>query len=274
MTRSLLLLSLATGALMVPVPASSAATELSIREINVRPAEPVVTPDNSIRLLVDVVARGARGKNGVTISVEPGTPPGPVIGSEWQDPGPGAAADMIGPPAPQAPRPQPRVPEMTSWPDGRREARGEGWETWRFLPDKALTRYYPAGTWTVTATARGADGETLTRYASFQLRRETKLSAVQADKASGSRAVRLTGSLNRVNPRGYTDYSPFAEQQVEIQWRKDEASAWERAGAATTTSEGTFTKTIANRTGGSWRVQYPGTSHYAPDFSKTLQIAS
>ena len=31
---------------------------------------------------------------------------------------------------------------------------GEDPETWRFVPDKSLSRWYPAGRWTVTATAR------------------------------------------------------------------------------------------------------------------------
>jgi hypothetical protein len=75
----------------------------------------------------------------------------------------------------------------------------DGWETWRFLPDKRLSRFYPAGTWTVTATAHGKDGATVTEYASFQLRRDTKLSEVQVERARG--AVRLRGSLTRVDPR-------------------------------------------------------------------------
>ncbi|HUR00902.1 MAG TPA: hypothetical protein VM347_00020, partial [Nonomuraea sp.] len=75
MIRSLLLVSLAAGALTVPIPASSAATELAIREINVRPASPVVGAANSVRLVIDVIAKGVTGKDGVTIQVEPGSAP-------------------------------------------------------------------------------------------------------------------------------------------------------------------------------------------------------
>ncbi|MEV4017912.1 hypothetical protein AB0J35_46210, partial [Nonomuraea angiospora] len=118
MTRSLLLVSLAAGPLTVPAP--PAAIEPAIRAITVRPAEPVVGANDSVRLVVDVVAKGARGKDGITVKIEPGAPPGPVLIDKLPIPAPAPAPDTgsVGPaptsgsagtrPAPgAAPRPAP-----------------------------------------------------------------------------------------------------------------------------------------------------------------------
>ncbi|MFG6198999.1 hypothetical protein, partial [Nonomuraea sp. JJY05] len=86
MTRSLLLVSLAAGPLTVPAP--PVATEPAIRAITVRPAEPIVGANDSVRLVVDVVAKGARGKDGITVKVEPGAPPGPVLTDKLPIPAP------------------------------------------------------------------------------------------------------------------------------------------------------------------------------------------
>ncbi|WP_336208890.1 hypothetical protein [Nonomuraea sp. LPB2021202275-12-8] len=391
MTRSLLLVSLAAGALTVPIPASSAATELAIREINVRPAAPVVGTGNSVRLVIDVVAKGVRRRDGVSVKVEPGAPPGSVVSPSpgpapdqsappstppssppssgddweewptdpsdeqtddtwddwsvdsldrssdtWEDWSPAAPDEKPGrwrrtesptwaPPAPGKKRPRdrgaaapgvntrdsaapstmavmpggpavpPRHAAQGTRPSGataqgvRPPAQGApaplnwrvvpspmrmtgGWQTWRFLPDKALTRFYPAGTWTVTATAKGPDGTSVTAYASFQLKRESKLSAVQVAKAGGAQGVRLSGSLNRVDPRGRTGFAPFARQRVEIFWRQEQSGSWERVAEATTGAAGAFEHTVANRTGGYWRVRYLGTGHYASSASRIHQV--
>ncbi|MGP4097775.1 hypothetical protein, partial [Nonomuraea sp. KM90] len=125
----------------------------------------------------------------------------------------------------------------------------------------------------ITATARGAGGATITEYASFELRRETRLSEVRAEKSARTDGVRMRGSLTRVDPRGLTDYGPFAKQRLEILWRPDEAAAWETVGETTTDAAGAFMGTVQGRTGGYWRVRYPGTGHYASDVSKSRQIA-
>ncbi|MEV1242134.1 hypothetical protein ACIBO2_51025 [Nonomuraea sp. NPDC050022] len=331
MTRSLLLVSLAAGALAVPIPASSAATELAIREINIRPASPVVGAGNTVRLVIDVVAKGVKGRDGVSIKVEPGSTPGatgqtPItggspVGAVPPLPGtPPASATGTGVLAPgrrsalrvtapggeavvdpaqtvdagtrpvgegwpawfgpdiwaSARRPQPRpitvepaLPFMPEWrtvPVGMRML--DGWQTWRFLPDKVLTRFYPSGTWTITATATGEDGQSVTRDQTFQLKRETKMSSVRAEKVNGADSVRLRGSLTRVDPRGYEDYAPFADQQVEILWRAEAEDTWERVAIATTGETGDFGRTVRGRNGGYWRARYLGTDHYASKVSK------
>ncbi len=378
MTRSLLLVSLTAGALAVPMPASSAATEIAIRQINVRPAAPVVGAANSIRLVIDVVAKGVRVRDGVSVKVEPGAPPGPVIGPSPEPSPPASPAPRPASPPPSDDsgeeswdewdewdwddrpssdaegslsdtRAEPRTkrsakpsskrpvrPRAESEPSTREEAPGTGdgqrppaervetdpgrtgtdtgqaernqagtgsgeavpgvqtavrreasplagspgpsstrmgggWQTWRFLPDKTLNRYYPAGTWTVTATARGADGTEVTAYASFQLKRESRLGGVRVTSAGDG--VRLSGSLNRVDPRGRTDYAPFARQRVDIYWRQDASATWQRVSEATTTAQGTFQRAVSGRAGGDWRVRYPGTGHYAPDSSRIRQMA-
>jgi hypothetical protein len=148
----------------------------------------------------------------------------------------------------------------------------DDWETWRFLPDKKLNRFYPAGTWTITATARGANGRTITQYASFELKRETRLTAVRAEKPARADGVRLRGSLTRVDPRGLTDYGPFAQQRLEVLWRPDPSSAWQAVGQVMTDAAGAFVGTVPGRTDGYWRVRFSGTGHYAPDLSKVRQI--
>ena len=411
----------------MPAPPASAATEPAIRSITVRPAQPVVGAHGSVRLVIDVIARGVKGKDGVTVKVEPGAPPAgatpqprpatpPAI--EPQNPAtPGTTQQPDAIQQPDTPPAQPPVedePQQTTEPapqgtadeaaqDGTAQgstgqgstgqgttqqgttqqgtpqtpaAQGEtgetaqtgapatviapgrepyrprhiltyayageqqhrlqgarpeaqqataqqpaqnaqpapigavvapkvsvrpqnkaqvaeavpprlvwrripvpparmagGWETWRFLPDKRLNRYYPAGTWTITATAKGRDGKTVTRYASFQLRRESRLSSVRVEKAAKGDGVRLRGSLTRVDPRGLTDYGPFAKQRLDILWRPDENSAWEKVGQATTDASGAFVQTVQGRTGGHWRVRFAGTGHYSPDNSKVQQIA-
>ncbi|MEV4074088.1 hypothetical protein [Nonomuraea fuscirosea] len=455
MTRSLLLVSLAAGSLTVPVPAASAATEPAIRSITVRPSDPVVGAHGSVRLVIDVIAKGARGKDGVTVKVEPGAPPvrepqprpvtppivsqapapvrppavppavppgqdqvrppaqdaaqgpaqesaqdaaqgsaqvpaqesaqeaaadhaqtpvrdaaqAPVLapGKAPQDPAltpvhaarpsPAVSPGPVPRPAPLAgsapstavpggtgpkedaqtalvrPRPAPLAPVVNGQPaangrpavdagpgggttvndrpvaggvqaPGRAPVAGgkvgvrvedtfpvipprivwrlvpapparmtDGWQTWRFLPDKRLNRYYPAGTWTITATAKGKDGTTVTQYASFELRRQTKLSSVRAEKSARTDGVRLHGSLTRVDPRGLTDFGPFAKQRLELLWRPDAKSPWETVGETTTDASGAFAGTIEGRTTGEWRVRYPGTGHYSADLSKIRQIA-
>jgi hypothetical protein len=317
MTRSLLLVSLAAGSLTAPVPASPAATELAIRAITVRPAEPVVGAHDSVRLVIDVIARGARGKNGVTVKVEPGTPPGPLLAAKppvvdappWPispvpsatPASPPATAALQAPPSDPSPAPTPAaqepalplleppqplpvaadpkedvVPPRLVWrmaaPSAARMT--GAWQTWRFLPDKKLNRFYPTGTWTITATASGADGATVTEYASFQLRRATKLSTVRVDKApKANDAVRLRGSLTRIDPGGYTDFGPFAKQRLEIQWRDKASPTWEKIAETTTDAAGSFIERVPPRTGGHWRIHYPGTAHYAPFTTKPRQIA-
>ncbi|GGT07153.1 hypothetical protein ACFFV7_08160 [Nonomuraea spiralis] len=357
MTRSLLLVPLAAGTLTVPmhvpapapvpvhvpvhvsvpVPAFPAATELAIRAITVRPADPVVGAHDSVSLVIDVIARGARGKNGVTVKVEPGVPPGPLLSAKppvtdapaadpaLQPPGrpeppsssdaaqeaePGIAPDTSTGAAPGAPAPGgaseappllrapllelppslgvgaqlelQRAPAAKPFPtrqDWRRTevppARMAGdWETWRFLPDKKLNRFYPTGTWTITATAGGANGATVTEYASFQLRRATQLSSVRVERSPKSAAgVRLRGSLTRIDPRGFIDFGPYAKQRLELQWRAEGSATWEDVGETTTDAAGAFIRTVPFRRGGLWRVRFPGNTHYAPDATKPRQIA-
>jgi len=264
MTSSLLLVSLAAGALTAPAPALPAAAELAIRDVSVRPATAVVGAGNSIRLVIDVVAKGVAGRNGVTVKVEPGAPPGSRPGT------PGDLLAVDGSPGSGRP---PGSPEPVLSAESGAVRLRSGWETWRFLPDKALNRFYPAGTWTVTATAHGSGGTSVTAYGSFQLKRETRLTA-RAEPARDEAGTRLRGSLTRLDPRGRTDFTPYAQQRVEILWRRSPSGAWERAAEATTTARGTFAHTATSRTGGSWRVRYPGNGQYAADTSPIQQRTS
>ncbi|GIH99945.1 hypothetical protein Pta02_19540 [Planobispora takensis] len=285
-----------------------------IRSINLRPAEPVVRPDNAVRLVIDVVARGVSGPEGVTVRVEPGAAPRPSAfpepGTEpspAQPPGtdpslwsPGAA-----PPVPEVPVPSAGTPSGGARPSagttpvpgqetsasptpvaeqetsgsptpvagrpGSPPARvGQDWETWRFLPEKRLNRWYPAGRWTITAIARSADGTVAVEHLEFWLKRETVLRGVEAVKEEGAVVVR--GVLNRVDPQGYLDYAPFAGQPVDILHRREETDPWQRVSSTKTDSMGYFTRKVRDHRRGDWRVRFPGTPRFAPGLSRIIQI--
>nr|WP_055500987.1 hypothetical protein [Nonomuraea pusilla] len=264
----------------------------AVRSISVRPAEPVVGPKDSVSLVIDVVARGAQGRNGVTVTVEPGPPPGPVLSSKppVEDAPPPPAPPVPAPPGPTPPRPATGTPApapgTTSAPAPvrtgapaqllpRQAARiaaapAEAWETWRFLPDKRLNRFYPAGTWTVAATVRGTDAK-VTEYATFHLRRESKFTSVRAEKVQGG--VRLRGSLTRVDPQGLGTYGPFGEQRLDLLWRRTAESDWELVGRTTTDAAGAFVGRVRARPAGFWRVRFPGTGHYAAEVSRIHQAS-
>ncbi|MEU9836095.1 hypothetical protein AB0D67_31555 [Streptosporangium sp. NPDC048047] len=263
MAMRLLLPLLASGAaLSAQAGPATAAEEPVIRSVTLRPGTPVVGPTGSLRLVIDVVARGAAGPDAVAVRVEPGTPPagGPVLRPEplpptlqqWGTPIP-AHAVFSRPAASRAPA-------------VRRT--GGGWETWRFLPDKQLNRWYPTGPWMVIATARGAGGASATGYARFEVKRATRFSSIEA--AREGRDVRVTGVLNRVDPQGYLDYAPFPGQPVEILHREDGREGWATAATAVTDRQGRFTRRVpgaARGGGGDWRIRYAGTSGHASRLS-------
>ncbi|MFI9556657.1 hypothetical protein [Nonomuraea endophytica] len=345
MTSRVLLASLAAGALAVPVPVANAASEPAIREITIRPADPVVGPTGSVRLIIEVVAQGVDGREGVTVKVDPGAPPEgapappvdpvdppplptpplptptavpsavpsvapsavpsalpsvapsalpPVAPSAVPSALPSVAPSVLPsvapsqvpplpaplPPAPLAPAPLPPAPGLAvpgqapQWHEEKVQPmrRGDGWQTWRFLPEKGLTRYYPSGTWTIAATATSPDGRSVTAYKTFKLRKETRLTSVQATKVPGTKAVRLRGVLTRVDPMGFTDYSPFGNQRMEILHRRDDKAPWKQEAVATTTELGKFGKTVLSSAKGQWRARFPGTGHYAAELSSVEQI--
>ncbi|MFD1930514.1 MULTISPECIES: hypothetical protein [Nonomuraea] len=339
MTKAVLLTSLVAGALTGPALVQAPAT-LAIKEITIRPGAPVVGAHGSVKLVIDVVASGAE-ENGVTIKVEPGSPPGPVLGRKpigsgkilgpvpeapparvalvpveavpppedlppafaaprpaipappdgWGQPSAAGGDAMVEdwpapvePSFPAAQPPPPGWPEETttpapeptpsatpSGPDGQPIGRDGVWETWRFLPAQGLNRFYPAGPWTITATARAEDGTSVTAYASFNLRRDTKLSPVLIKGMRGGRGVRLSGSLHRIDPSGTTDYAPFAKQRLEIFYRRGTNGSWQRVGTVTTGDRGQFERRLAGRTQGTWRVRFPGTDSYAAEQASTLR---
>ncbi|MFE3453560.1 hypothetical protein ACFXJ8_32000 [Nonomuraea sp. NPDC059194] len=355
MTKTVLLTTLVAGALTGPALADAPAT-LAIKEITIRPGDPVVGPHGSVKLVIDVVASGAE-ENGVTIKVEPGNPPGPVLDRKPIDGGkvfgpvpaarmaPAAPAAPVAmrvapppeemPPAFAAPRPAlpaspgiwgetpaqaalddaapgiatlvqaapssapaweqlPPAPEPegtpdpaptppsdpdasdpdasdpdASDPDGGPIERDGVWETWRFLPAQGLNRFYPAGAWTITATARSADGDSIVAYAAFNLRRDTKLSSLKVSEARGTRGVRLTGALQRVDPSGVADFAPFAKQRLEILYRRTRDAEWLPVATATTGETGRFERRLPGREHGLWRVRFAGTEAYAADQAGT-----
>ncbi|MEV7804725.1 hypothetical protein AB0O28_17435 [Microbispora sp. NPDC088329] len=302
-----LVLATATTAAAAPAPASG---DLAIRSVEVRPSDPVVGPSGSVRLVVDVVARGA---DRVSVVLEPGRAPsggdgpGGEPGKEPEPdatPSPGDAVPMPSVPSdPVSPEPVspgtavpaavpaalPAVPLPglgglasgampgvvgASPPRGRParrisparpgESSGE-WETWRFLPDKPLSRWYPSGPWTVTATAVNARGERAVARTEFNLRRATEIEGLKVTRDGDG--VRVTGTLLRVDPVGRVDYRPFAGQRVRICFRPAGSSRWRTVGEAVTRRDGWFSARVRADGEGTWRAAYAGTSRYAADAS-------
>ncbi|TQS29675.1 hypothetical protein [Microbispora sp. KK1-11] len=280
----------ATTAAAAPAPASG---DLAIRSVEVRPSDPVVGPSGSVRLVVDVVARGA---DRVSVVLEPGRAPsgGDEPGGEpGKEPEPDAtpsppSGDAVpvppGSPDPMVP-PDAAVPAAVPLPglgglasaamprmvgasrNGRpvrRISSGE-WETWRFLPDKPLSRWYPSGPWTVTATAVNARGERAVARVGFNLRRATEIEGLKVVRDGDG--VRVTGTLLRVDPVGKVDYRPFAGQRVRICFRPAGSSRWKTVGEAVTRRDGWFTARVRADGEGAWRAEYAGTSRYAADAS-------
>ncbi|MGV9307326.1 hypothetical protein ACWDLG_28465 [Nonomuraea sp. NPDC003727] len=433
MTKTVLLTSLVAGTLTGPALVEAPAP-LAIKEITIRPGDPVVGPHGSVKLVIDVVASGAE-ENGVTIKVEPGAPPGPVLGRKpvgggrlpgpvsqapvarlalvplnvhqpaagvlspeevspafavpkppvapppadeggegrvqfprakrpstegviggaiswpgepppphpgepWFEPSAatdstadsttdaaadsaadpaadaaadstvepaadstadsvaadattdaavdpatdaaadpatdtatdstsGSAGDLAGAPDPSSEPAPEQEPAPSAGPDGEPVDRDGRWETWRFLPTQPLNRFYPAGAWTITATATADDGTSVTAYATFNLRRETKLSSVRVSDAGPARGVRLSGSLHRVDPSGVSDFAPFARQRLEILYRQDADADWRPVGVVTTGETGRFDRRLPGRERGMWRVRYGGTDTYAAEQART-----
>ncbi|MGW4642080.1 hypothetical protein ACWEN6_26435 [Sphaerisporangium sp. NPDC004334] len=211
-----------------PPAARSAPDRPAIRSVRVLPREPVARPRHGVRLVVEVVARGAAGPRGVTLRVEPGRR------------GRGRAA-----------------------PPPLRHARGGGWEVWRFTPPVRLSRWYPAGRWRAVATVRDARGRRTTAATSFLFRKASTLTGVQAVRArKRPRALRVSGTLMRVDPTGRFDYWSFPRQRVSIQFRKHGGRRWKIQARARTDREGVFHRRVPRRHG-VWRVVYPGTRRYA-----------
>ncbi|MEU8059297.1 hypothetical protein [Microbispora bryophytorum] len=296
-----LVLATATTAAAAPAPASG---DLAVRSVEVRPSDPVVGPSGSVRLVVDVVARGADRVNVVLEpgrapsggdepggepgkepepAVTPSPPSGDAVPVPVPVPVPSASPDPVVPPGAALPATvplpglgglasaaMPRV--MGASRDGRpvrRISSGE-WETWRFLPDKPLSRWYPSGPWTVTATAVNAQGEQAVARVEFNLRRATEIEGLKVVRDGDD--VRVTGTLLRVDPVGKVDYRPFAGQRVRIRFRPAGSSHWKTVGEAVTRRDGWFSARVRADGEGAWRAEYPGTSRYAADASPRREV--
>ncbi|MGI5156805.1 hypothetical protein [Microbispora sp. CA-102843] len=285
-----LVLATATTVTTAAAAPASASGDLAIRSVEVRPSDPVVGPSGSVRLVVDVVARGA---DRVSVVLEPGRAP-----SGDDEPGGEPEPDVIpSPPSGDAVpvpsvTPDPAVSSGSAVPAGvplpglgglasaampgmmgasraggrpaRRISSGE-WETWRFFPDKPLSRWYPSGPWTVTATAVNARGERAVARVGFNLRRATEIEGLKVVRDGDG--VRVTGTLIRVDPLGKVDYRPFAGQRVRICFRPAGSSRWKTVGEAVTRRDGWFTARVRVDGEGAWRAEYAGTSRYAADAS-------
>jgi hypothetical protein len=214
-----------------------------IRSVRVRPRTPVAGPKGTVRLVVEVVARGVTDRKGVTLRVEPG-------------------GRRRGRPRASAPSHRKAgAPRAHSGPSS--QASAQGWEIWRFNPPVGLSRWYPSGRWQAIATARNARGARATASSSFQFRKRTAFSGVRMARArKRARALRMTGTLMRVDPTGRFDYWSFPRQRVTLQFRKHGKRSWKNVAKTRTNRDGYFARRV-KRAHGRWRVFYPGTRNYA-----------
>ncbi|MEU8270110.1 hypothetical protein AB0B89_23500 [Sphaerisporangium sp. NPDC049002] len=238
-----------------PEPPPPAGDRPAIRSVRVHPRTPVAGPKGAVRLVVEVVARGVAGPNGVTLRVEPGGRRGRSHPS---------TPSRLGGGTPWAPGgPSPLAPRDAEGPVPVAGQGGQGWEMWRFNPPVGLTRWYPSGRWRAIATARNARGARVTASASFLFKKATTLSGIQVGRVrKRARAVRLSGTLMRVDPTGRFDYWSFPRQRVTLQLRTHGKGPWKTVAKARTNGDGHFTRRV-KRAHGTWRVFYPGTRHYA-----------
>lgn len=250
------------SAVRAPAPARE---RPAIRSVRVRPRTPVAGPKGAVRLVVEVVARGVSGPDGVALRVEPG---GRRARSRP------AAPSRLGGGTPWAPGgPSPLAPRAAEGPVPVQGKTGQRWEMWRFNPPVGLTRWYPSGRWRAIATARNARGARVTASSSFLFKKATVLSGIQVGRArKRHRAVRLSGTLMRVDPTGRFDYWSFPRQRVTLQFRKHGGKTWKTVAKASTNRDGRFVRRV-KRAHGTWRVFYPGTHHYAHISASARHVA-
>jgi hypothetical protein len=230
-----------------------------IRSVRVRPRTPVAGPKGTVKLVVEVVARGAAGRDGVTLRVEPGRRRHAPASSRR-----GGRSRTRGRPAATAPH------TIAGAAPARRVPR---WEIWRFNPPVGLTRWYPSGRWQVIATARNARGARATASSSFLFKKAAAFGGVRVTRVrKHPRAVRVSGTLTRVDPSGRFDYWSFPRQRVTVQFRKHGGKAWKSVAKARTGRGGRFVRRV-KRARGVWRVVFPGTRHYAPIHTSLRHVA-
>ncbi|WP_214410853.1 hypothetical protein [Sphaerisporangium fuscum] len=248
----------------------------AIRSVKVRPRSPVAGPRGAVRLVVEVVARGAAGRDGVTLRVEPAghrrrargghkaarrhPAPGRRGGRERHRRVPDDGYGRGGGRGPEGTA----VPPVAVVPVAVQARPAPAWEVWRFDPPVGLTRWYPSGRWRVVATARDAGGATATASATFLLRKATRFSGVRVTRTRKRprRFVRVSGMLLRVDPAGRFDYWSFPGQRVTVQFRERGARNWKSVARTGTDRDGYFHRRV-RRARGVWRVVYRGTRYYA-----------
>ncbi|GII65966.1 hypothetical protein Skr01_60510 [Sphaerisporangium krabiense] len=84
--------------------------------------------------------------------------------------------------------------------------------------------------------------------------------------------VRVSGTLMRVDPAGRYDYWSFPGQRVVVQFRKHGGRKWRSVAKARADGEGRFVRQV-RRAHGTWRVIYPGNSHYSRSTTSQRHVA-
>jgi len=122
-----------------------------------------------------------------------------------------------------------------------------------------LYNWEGAGAYDVDVTAYDSDYNTTTGHASFQVRRNTYVTAFKAGPSPIRRgkAITVSGQLKGLNAIG--DYSGVKAQRVQIFFKKKGTSKWVSYGFAGTGNTGKFAKRFKAKTSGYWTVRFAGT---------------
>lgn len=135
--------------------------------------------------------------------------------------------------------------------------------TFSLAPGTAPADDSLAGTWNVSAYAIAADGDAafLDAAASFDLRRETRLTADAApEKVRRGRTVTVTGDVRHAGWAAGTTVAAAAGQEVELQFRAKGGYAYRTVKTVTTAADGTVSANVRAFQDGSYRWSYAGTS--------------
>ncbi|WP_217131640.1 calcium-binding protein [Streptomyces sp. AC558_RSS880] len=135
--------------------------------------------------------------------------------------------------------------------------------TFTLTPGTAPADDALAGTWSVGAYAIAADGDAafLDSAASFDLRRETLLTADAApEKVRWGRTVTVTGEVRHAGWAAGAPVAAAAGQEVRLQFRAKGGSAYRTVKTVTTAADGTVSANVRAFQDGSYRWSYAGTS--------------
>ncbi|MER6916868.1 calcium-binding protein [Streptomyces sp. NPDC000594] len=137
--------------------------------------------------------------------------------------------------------------------------------TGKFIIDPRADLYYnklAGNAWKVSATVIANDGESLekTNAKTFSVQRASKLTVNAAPEPVAQNAtITVTGALTRANWETYK-YSGYADQSVNLQFRKATSNTYTTVKTIKTDSKGNLKTTVKASSDGFYRYAFAGTA--------------